>query len=195
MSADGGAVGLVARLTELGLTVAAAESLTAGALCARLADVPGASTVLRGGVVSYTDEVKIRLLDVDADLLRDRGAVDPEVAVQMACGALVAAGADVGVSTTGAAGPEPHAGKPVGTVFVGAAVRVDALGRSGIDAPGGWSDRELLVDGGRLRVLCGELPLRLTGGRAAVRSDTVDRAVRMLSGLTDSVRRGSGPIQ
>lgn len=104
-----------------GRTLAAAESLTAGLVCAWLADVPGASGALQGGVVAYQNGVKSALLGVDGKLLSRDGAVQPEVARQMAEGVRRAVGADIGVSTTGAAGPEAHGGRPVGTVFVGIA--------------------------------------------------------------------------
>lgn len=104
-----------------GITVATAESLTAGLVAARLADVPGASATLRGGVVSYHNEVKQQVLGVSSALLAERGSVDADVAREMAAGARRACGADVAVSTTGVAGPEAHDGKPVGTVFIGIA--------------------------------------------------------------------------
>ena len=107
---------VVRSLLERGLTVATAESLTAGLLAAALADVPGASGTLQGGVVAYQNRVKEQVLGVDADLLEHRGAVDGDVAVQMAQGVRRVLGADVGLATTGVAGPEPHQGKPVGTV-------------------------------------------------------------------------------
>ncbi|MCG2620342.1 CinA family protein [Arthrobacter sp. I2-34] len=103
------------------ITVATAESLTAGMVASALATVPGASGTLQGGIVSYQNSVKSSLLGVDADLLERNGAVDADVARQMAAGARRALQADVGISTTGAAGPEPHGGKSVGTVFVGVA--------------------------------------------------------------------------
>lgn len=103
------------------LTVATAESLTAGMVAAGLADTPGASGMLQGGVVAYQNSVKVRLLGVSAELLEAVGSVDGGVAEQMADGARQACGADVGISTTGVAGPEPHDGKAVGTVFVGVA--------------------------------------------------------------------------
>ncbi len=109
---------LVGLLAASGRTLATAESLTGGALAARVVDVPGASAVFRGGVVAYATELKARLLDVDADLLARRGAVDPDVALAMAAGVRARLGADVGVSTTGVAGPDPQDGVAPGTVYV-----------------------------------------------------------------------------
>ena len=100
-------------------SLATAESLTAGMIAATLAEVPGASAVLQGGVVSYSSSVKATVLGVDPGLLEERGSVDGEVARQMAEGARRACGADLAVSATGVAGPEPHDGKDVGTVFLG----------------------------------------------------------------------------
>lgn len=110
---------VVGQLIRRGLTVATAESLTAGQVAAALADVPGASGTLQGGVVAYQNHVKAQVLGVDEALLRERGAVDEEVARQMAAGACRVLGADVGLATTGVAGPEPHQGQPVGTVILG----------------------------------------------------------------------------
>ncbi|MDM7892503.1 CinA family protein [Curtobacterium caseinilyticum] len=125
---------LVADLTARGETVAVAESLTGGLVVATLVGVPGASAVVRGGVVAYATPVKASVLGVDADLLATRGAVDPEVARQMASGVRAALAVDGelatwGISTTGVAGPDPQDGKPVGTVFVGIASgeRVEAV--------------------------------------------------------------------
>ena len=118
---------LVALLTARGLTIAVAESLTGGLLVAELVRVPGASAVLIGGVVAYNTAIKHSVLGVDADLLARRGAVDPEVARQMAVGVRTALSvgnrpADIGISTTGVAGPDPQDGKPVGTVYLGFAI-------------------------------------------------------------------------
>ncbi|MGJ9401798.1 CinA family protein [Arthrobacter sp. KK5.5] len=101
------------------VTVATAESLTAGLVSAALADIAGSSAVLRGGVVAYHNDVKSGLLGVDPDLLERVGSVDGEVAARMAVGARSACGADFAVSTTGVAGPAAHDGKDVGTVFIG----------------------------------------------------------------------------
>jgi nicotinamide-nucleotide amidase len=127
-------------LTERGLTIAVAESLTGGLLVSELIRTPGASAVVVGGVVAYSTALKHSVLGVDAALLASNGAVDPEVARQMASGvrdvlAVDGRPADIGVATTGVAGPDPQDGKPVGTVFLGIAfgdeVRSVELGLSG----------------------------------------------------------------
>ncbi len=117
---------LVASAVTAGITVATAESLTAGMVSATLAQVPGASGMLQGGVVAYQNTVKAALLNVSPELLETRGAVDPAVASAMALGVCAAVGARVGISTTGVAGPEPHQGQQVGTVFIGVALDGEA---------------------------------------------------------------------
>ena len=179
--ASAAARAVVARGTALGLTVATAESLTAGMVAAALADVPGASAVLQGGVVAYQNHVKAELLGVGGDLLAARGAVDPEVARRMAAGARRALGADVGVATTGVAGPEPHQGRPVGTVMLGLAVTpalAPAL-RAIAVAPAGLDED---AEGATLGV-----ELHLPGDRAAVRGGTVERAMTLLEALLAGV--------
>ena len=109
---------VVELLGRRGLTVGTAESLTGGLLCSTLIDVPGASSVVRGGAVAYATDVKASVLGVDADLLAARGAVDADVARGMAAGARRLLGVDIGVATTGVAGPDRSDGQPVGTVFV-----------------------------------------------------------------------------
>ncbi|MEP6797184.1 MAG: nicotinamide-nucleotide amidohydrolase family protein, partial [Lapillicoccus sp.] len=120
---------------ERGETVACAESLTGGLVVARLVDVPGASAAVRGGVVAYATDLKASLLGVDADLLAAHGAVDGEVARQMATGVCARLVSDWGLATTGVAGPDPQDGMPVGTVFVAVAgppgVVVERLALSG----------------------------------------------------------------
>lgn len=113
-----------------GLTVATAESLTGGLLCGALTDVPGASAVVRGAVVAYASDVKASVLGVGADVLaRPGGAVQEEVARQMAAGVCGALASTVGIATTGVAGPDPQDGQPVGTVFVAVAVRGAVVAR------------------------------------------------------------------
>ena len=154
--ADGpDAARLVTALREARTTVATAESLTGGLLGATLTAVPGASAVYRGGVVAYATDLKATLLDVDRTLLSRVGAVHPEVAAAMARGAARRLGADVGLATTGVAGPEPQDGRPVGTVFV-------ALWRVG-DARA--------------------VELHLSGDRAAVRQESVRAALALLASV------------
>jgi nicotinamide-nucleotide amidase len=145
---------LVATLARRGETIAVAESLTGGLVVARLVDVPGASAVVRGGVVAYATALKATLLGVDPDLLARVGAVDPHVAVQMASGVRERLGATWGVATTGVAGPDPQDGIAPGTAYVAC------------DGPDG-STFEALDLG----------PL----GRAAIRSATVDAALVLLA--------------
>ncbi|QIM21209.1 CinA family protein [Phycicoccus sp. HDW14] len=161
---EASATGLVRLLTERGLTVATAESLTGGLVCAALTDVPGASAVVRGGVVSYATDVKASVLGVDAGLLERRGAVDPDVAVAMAEGARRVLRADLAVSTTGVAGPDPADGQPVGTVFVGVA------------GPGGTVVEQHA----------------LSGDRAAVRRATVAAALDLLHRTARNLRADPG---
>lgn len=106
-------------LKEKGMTFASAESLTGGLIGARMTALSGASSVYRGGAVTYCDEVKAAMLGVSEQTLTEHGAVSRETAEQMARGVRLAAGADIGVSATGLAGPDGDGRNPVGTVFVG----------------------------------------------------------------------------
>ena len=120
------AAALIERLAEQGLTLAAAESLTGGALTAELIRIPGASAVVRGGIVAYASELKASLLGVDPAILAEHGPVHPEVATAMAQGVRTAAAvdgraADLGVATTGVAGPDAQGAAPVGLVYVAVA--------------------------------------------------------------------------
>ena len=125
------AAALVAALAAHGLTVAVAESLTGGAVAAAVVDVAGASRVLRGGVVAYATDLKAELLGVDPALLARTGPVHADVAAQMAQGVRSRLGADVGLATTGVAGPDPQDGHLPGEVHVAVAsadgVRVRSL--------------------------------------------------------------------
>ena len=103
-----------------GKTLATAESCTGGGIGAAITAVPGASRVYVGGVVSYTNDVKHRILGVDQALLDKYGAVSAPVAGAMASGVQALMGADVAVSVTGLAGPGgDDFGNPVGTVCIG----------------------------------------------------------------------------
>jgi nicotinamide-nucleotide amidase len=112
---------LVAALIRRGETVATAESLTGGLVCATLTEVPGSSAAVRGGLIVYATELKAELAGVDTTLLAERGAVLPEVAAQLADGARLRCGADWGLGLTGVAGPDPQDGVAPGTVHIGVA--------------------------------------------------------------------------
>lgn len=101
-----------------GLTVAVAESLTGGRLAAALTGRAGASAVFRGSVTAYATDLKTSILGVDAELLARVGAVDGTVAAQMAAGVRRVCGSDLGIATTGVAGPDPQDGREVGTVYI-----------------------------------------------------------------------------
>ncbi|MFC4035113.1 CinA family protein [Streptomyces polygonati] len=166
-SAAAAAVDVLRLLDERGGTLAVAESLTGGLVAAQLAGVPGASRTFRGSVTAYATALKHELLGVDAALLAARGAVDPEVARQMAAGVRDRLGADWGVSTTGVAGPDPQDGQPVGTVFVAVA----GPGSAAAEA------REL----------------KLTGDRTAIRTASVTAILELLAArLRESTVAGPG---
>lgn len=141
-------------LATRGATLAFAESLTGGLLTDAFVAVPGASRVVRGGVVAYASDLKASLLGVDPGLLDRRGAVDPGVVEHMARGVRERLGATYGVATTGVAGPEPQDGQPVGTVYIGVA------------------DSERAA----------HVRVQLSGERAEIRNDTVVEAVAFLAG-------------
>lgn len=101
-------------------TLVTAESCTGGGIGAALTAVPGSSKVYKGGIISYTNVVKIKQLSVSGELLDRVGAVSAQVAEAMAIGARTALCADIAVSVTGLAGPDgDDFGNPVGTVFIG----------------------------------------------------------------------------
>lgn len=111
---------LVQELTRKNKTVAVAESCTGGLISARITDIAGASQVFHGGCCTYSNDMKISLLGVSPETLQRHGAVSAETAAEMARGIRRAAGADIGISTTGIAGPDGGtAEKPVGLVYVG----------------------------------------------------------------------------
>jgi PncC family amidohydrolase len=149
-------------LAGRGATIAVAESLTGGLVGAALTAVPGSSATFRGGVIAYATELKGTLLGVDPGLLAARGAVDPEVARQMAAGIRHRLDATYGLATTGVAGPEPQDGHPPGTVYVAVA-----------GPEGSWAGAP-----------------RVSGDRDRIRALTVDRALdaarRQIAGLPPS---------
>ena len=106
-----------ALLTERGLTLATMESCTGGLLSSTITDVPGSSNYFKGGIVSYTNELKVAS-GVNTELISEYGAVSPQVAEAMAEAARIRLGADIGIGITGVAGPEPLEGKQPGTVYI-----------------------------------------------------------------------------
>ncbi|WP_193510221.1 CinA family protein [Cryobacterium sp. BB736] len=155
---------LVAELSARGMTVAVAESLTGGLVTAELVRPAGASAVVNGSVVAYATQLKHTLLGVDAELLEREGPVHPEVAEQMARNvrailAVDGSPASVGIATTGVAGPDPQAGHPVGTVYLGLSIGDDTVSKR----------------------------LELAGTRDEIRARAVSEAVAWLSGTIRSV--------
>ncbi len=113
-----------------GKTLVTAESLTGGGIGAALTAVPGASAVYKGGVISYCNEVKHKILGVPQDVLTEKGAVSEDTARAMARGARALLKADIAVSVTGLAGPGgDEFGNPVGTVFIGYADKQTSFAR------------------------------------------------------------------
>lgn len=139
--------------TNSGLTLALAESCTAGLIAATIADQPGCSAWFRGGVVAYHNDLKEHLLGVPGDILVQHGAVSELVARYMAAGARQRCSADLGLGVTGIAGPDGgSAEKPVGTVYLALA-----------DGDGA------VVHG-----------FRFKGDRAAVRRQSMEQGLQML---------------
>ncbi len=118
------AVRVAERLLGAGRSLVVAESCTGGWVAKACTDLPGSSRWFLGGVVTYSDDLKVGLLGVSADALRQQGAVSQAVVREMAVGALERLGGDVSVAVSGIAGPDGGVpGKPVGTVWFAWAVR------------------------------------------------------------------------
>ena len=144
---------VIAALKERGLTLATAESCTGGLTAKRLTDVPGASTVFLGGVVSYTNGVKERALAVPHGTLETYSAVSEPTARAMAEGVRHLTCADIGLSVTGVAGPDKDgAGHDVGTVYIALSTQNETAAQL----------------------------LHLSGDRSAIRAAAADAMLRML---------------
>ncbi|MEU9148318.1 CinA family protein [Streptomyces sp. NPDC048349] len=154
-------------LAERDQTLAVAESLTGGMVAAELTAVPGASRSFRGSVTAYATELKHRVLGVDAGLLAAQGAVNAQVAAEMAAGVRGVMGASWGIATTGVAGPDPQDGQPVGTVFVA-------------------------VEGPEVRKTA---RLRLNGSRAEIRRESARTVLELLSSQLRENARGQDTEQ
>lgn len=143
---------VIASLRAKGRTVATCESLTGGMIISTLVDVPGASQVVRGGLVTYQTDTKTLLADVPAALIAEKGVVSAEVARAMAEGVRKKLAVDIAVSATGMASPGEPGEPPAGTVFVGISTPADTRA----------------------------LPLHLAGSRQEIRRQTVEQALRAL---------------
>ncbi|QYH19591.1 nicotinamide-nucleotide amidohydrolase family protein [Corynebacterium aquatimens] len=163
---------LIDELRAHGQTIAFCESLTAGLAAATLASVPGASDVLRGGLITYATDVKVGLANVDKHVLEECGPVSPAVAREMARGARAACGADWAVALTGVAGPDPQDGHPVGEVWIGLAGPHWTASSAAAELVPTALGRFTLIDGS-------PEPVRvLAGDRNAIRAAAVEAALR-----------------
>ncbi len=148
---------LVKTLEDRDLTLATCESLTGGGIAVAVTDIPGASKVFRGGLITYQNDLKVKLAGVARRHLEVHGAITEQTAVEMASGALTSCGADIGLACSGVAGPEP-----VGDVAPGVVWLAIVMDRPG--AHGAVFTRRLELD----------------GDRAAIRSKTIDAAIELL---------------
>lgn len=153
---------LLATAEQRGLTLAVAESLTGGMVASTLVSVPGASAVVVGAVVAYATRIKADVLQVDTELLARTGPVNGDVAAQMAQGVARLMDADIGLATTGVAGPDPADGHRAGTVHIA------------VSSPWGTVKRELHLD----------------GDRAAVRQGTTTAVLALAVALLSAVEQG-----
>lgn len=107
-----------------GLTLATAESCTAGNIAAFITAIPGSSRFYKGGIIAYSDEIKINLLNINPDTLATHGAVSEETVIEMVKGAMKSMNSDCAVATSGIAGPTGGTpDKPVGTVWIAASMK------------------------------------------------------------------------
>ncbi len=140
-------------MRDKGFTISVAESCTGGLLGNMITDVPGSSDYFLGGVISYSNDSKVSLLGVGEGVLRSKGAVSEEVAIQMASGVRSKFGATIGVGITGIAGPSGGTqSKPVGLVFIAVSAHDSSYCRRAV----------------------------FDGGRASVKKQAAERALEMV---------------
>ena len=158
-------------LGQQNLVVATAESCTGGEIGARFTDLPGSSAWFNGGIISYTNAAKSKLLNVSADSLKEQGAVSEKVVLQMALGACEKLDADLAVAVSGVAGPSGgSAEKPVGTVWIAWA----------------WQDKRR---GATSRLF------QFSGDRDAIRKATVEEAISgLIQQLTPALASVDKPV-
>ena len=150
---------LLQRLADRNLKLGSVESLTAGLFGSTVCEVPGASMVYVGGLITYDPKLKVSLANVSEESIEKEGVISAKVAVEMAEGGRKALGCDVCVSCTGNAGPDVQkGGQPVGTVFLGLAYQGNV-----------WT-----------------VPLHLSGTRYAIRKATVEAMIALAASLFPS---------
>lgn len=110
-------------LKTKGITIACAESLTGGRFQEQLTTIPGAGDLLKGGVVCYTNEAKIDLVNVSVETIKEHGAISEKCAKELAENISTSLNSDIGISFTGVAGPDESEGKSVGTVYIGISIK------------------------------------------------------------------------
>lgn len=148
---------LVKTLADRDLTLATCESLTGGGIAVAVTDIPGASKVFRGGLITYQNDLKVKLAGVAQRHLQVHGAVTEQTAVEMASGALTSCGADIGLACSGVAGPDPVGDVAPGVVWLA-----------------------MVMDHPRPHGAVFTWRLDLDGDRAAIRSKTIDAAIELL---------------
>ena len=159
---------LVARCREKNLIITTAESCTGGLLSALITEIPGSSAIFERGYITYANDAKIELLDVDTSLIEKYGAVSSEVAQAMAEGVRKKTQADIAVAITGIAGPDGgSAQKPVGLVFIAVASKEKTI----------FSEN------------------RFSGNRSDIRMQAVAKALEMVSDGISSLRGASATRQ
>ncbi len=152
---------IIAKLSNLKLTVATAESCTGGLIASRIIDIPGASDCFNEGYITYSNEAKMKNLGVKDETLMAFGAVSPQTAAEMANGVKKHADSDFGLSSTGIAGPGGGSPKkPVGLVYIGC-----AYGKDNIKVK----------------------ELHLSGNRTEVRNKAADEAIKLLSECIEKI--------
>ncbi|BAU96297.1 competence-damage inducible protein [Corynebacterium suranareeae] len=159
---------VVELLKRRGETVAFCESLTAGLASATIAEVPGASAVLKGGLVTYATELKVELAGVSQELIDAHGVVSPQCAAAMAQGAATRCRSDWAISLTGVAGPSGQDGHAVGEVWIGLA------------GPDAGTIETYRAFEGKQQVILAEL------GRHHIRESAVQQSFRLLIDYIES---------
>ena len=142
---------LIKKLQEKNLTISVAESLTGGLVAASLTEIPGASKVFKGSITAYSDEIKQDVLNVKAESISKFSSISEQVALEMASNVRKIMKSDIGISTTGVAGPEKSAGFAPGLVFVAISI----------------GDHNMCQK------------LELTGDRSKIRNETVQEILKL----------------